>query len=50
MALVISRLRVEERRSKGRIGCPRDKKVPKKDLAAVSSRGHLRSGLKEASV
>jgi hypothetical protein len=48
MALVICRLRAEERRAKGRIGCPRDRKVPRKDLATVSSRGHLGGGLKEA--
>jgi hypothetical protein len=50
MALVICRLRAEERRAKGTIGCPRDKKVPRKDLARVSSHGHLRGGLKEALV
>jgi hypothetical protein len=48
MALVICRLRAEERRAKGRIGCPRDRKVPRKYLAAVSSHGHLGGSLKEA--
>jgi len=47
MALVMCSLRAEERRAKGRIGCPRDRKVPRKDLAVISSRGHLGGGLKE---
>jgi hypothetical protein len=34
-------LRAEGRRDNGRIGCLRDKKVLRKDLAVVSSRGHL---------
>jgi hypothetical protein len=41
MVVVICRLRVEGRRAKGRIGCLRDKKVLRKDLTTVSSRGHL---------
>jgi hypothetical protein len=41
MAVVICRLRVEGRRAKGRIGCPRDRKVIRKDLVAVSNHGHL---------
>jgi hypothetical protein len=41
MAGVICRLRTEGRRAKGRIGCLRDKKVLRKDLATVSSLGHL---------
>jgi hypothetical protein len=50
MELVICRLRVEERRAKGIIGCPRDRKVLRKDLAPGSSRGHLGGGLKEEHV
>jgi hypothetical protein len=34
-------LRAEGRRDNGRIGCLRDKKVLRKDLTTVSSRGHL---------
>jgi hypothetical protein len=34
-------LRAEGRRDNGRIGCFRDRKVLRKDLATVSSRGHL---------
>jgi hypothetical protein len=41
MVVVICRLRVEGRRTKDRIGCLRDIKVLRKDLAVVSSRGHL---------
>jgi hypothetical protein len=41
MVMVICRLRAEGRRAKGRIGCLRDRKVLRKDLAAVSSHGHL---------
>jgi hypothetical protein len=50
MALVICRLRAEERRAKHRIGCPRDIKVRRKDLAAVSSHAHLGGDLKEVPV
>jgi hypothetical protein len=39
--MVICRLRAEGRRDKGQIGCLRDRKVLRKDFAAVSSRGHL---------
>ena len=46
--MVIWRLRVEGRRDKGRIGCLRDRKVLRKDLAMVSSHGHLGRWLKEA--
>jgi hypothetical protein len=48
MVMVICILRAEGMRSKGRISCLRDIKVPRKDLVAVSSHGHLGSGLKEA--
>jgi hypothetical protein len=41
MVMVIFILRAGGRRSKGRIDCLRDKKVIRKDLAAVSSHGHL---------
>jgi hypothetical protein len=41
MAMVICILRAEGRRDKGRIGCLRDRKVLRKDLAMVSSHGHL---------
>jgi hypothetical protein len=41
MAMVICRLRAEERRDKGQIGCLRDIKVLRRDLAIVSSCGHL---------
>jgi hypothetical protein len=41
MPMVICRLRAGGRRSKGRIGCLRDRKVLRKDLALVSSHGHL---------
>ena len=41
MVMVICRLRAEGRRAKGRIGFLRDRKVLRKDLAAVSIRGHL---------
>jgi hypothetical protein len=50
MAMFICRLRAEERRTKVRIGCIRDKKVLRKDLVTVSNRGHPGSGLKEAPV
>jgi hypothetical protein len=39
--MVICRLRAEGWRAKGRIGCLRERKVLRKDLAVVSSRGHL---------
>jgi hypothetical protein len=48
MAMVACNLRAEGRRDKGRIGCLRDRKVLRKDLATVSNHGHLGSGLKEA--
>jgi hypothetical protein len=48
--MVICRLRVEGRRDKGQIGCRRERKLLRKDLAVVSSHGHLGSGLKEAPV
>jgi hypothetical protein len=41
MNMVICRLRAEGRKAKGRIGCPRDRKVIRKDLVVVSSHGHL---------
>jgi hypothetical protein len=41
MALVICRLRDEERRDKDRVSGLRDRKVLRKDLSVVSSRGHL---------
>jgi hypothetical protein len=41
MAMVICILRAEGRRDKGRIGGLRDKKVIRKDLATISSRGHM---------
>ena len=44
MVIDICKLRVEGRRAKGRIGCLRDKKVLRKDLAVVTWEG----GLKEA--
>jgi hypothetical protein len=40
--VVICRLRAEGRRAKGRIGGLRVTKVIRKDLFAVSSRGHVR--------
>jgi hypothetical protein len=43
MAMVICRLSVEGRRDKGQIGRLRDKKILRKDLATVSSHGHLGS-------
>jgi hypothetical protein len=50
MALVICSLTAEQRRDKGRFGSPRDRKVPRKDLVIVSSRGVLGGGLKEVPV
>jgi hypothetical protein len=41
VVMVICRLRVEGRSAKGQIGCLRERKVLRKDLAAVASRGHL---------
>ena len=50
MALIICILRDEESLAKGIIGFTRDRKVPRKDLATVSSPGHLGGGLKEVPV
>jgi hypothetical protein len=41
MVVVICRFRAEGRRAKGQIGGLRDRKVLRKDLAAVSSHVHL---------
>jgi hypothetical protein len=41
MVMVICILRAQGRRDKGRIDFLRDKKVLRKDLATVSSHGHL---------
>jgi hypothetical protein len=41
MVMVISRLRTEGGRDKGQTGFPRDRKVLRKDLSMVFSRGHL---------
>jgi hypothetical protein len=41
MFVVTCILRVDRRRAKDKIGCPQERKVLRKDLAMVSSRGNL---------